>query len=98
MRESLRCVLKCSLRVPQGRVLQFGAFLRTEQFLDRFSLVHCPVAHGVEDCIVVRGCLIARQEYGAAAILQEEFAAEMRMEVVSWIWLVQRQSAVLSNT
>ena len=78
-------------------MLQFRASLQTKQFLDCFSLEHCPVTHGVEDCIVVRGCLIARQEYSAAAILQEEFAAEMRMEVVSWIWLVQCQSAVLSN-
>ena len=97
MCESLWHELKCSLRVPQCQVLQFGASLWTEQFLDHFSLEHCPVTHGVEDCIIVRGCLIARQEYGAAAILQEEFTAEMRMEVVSWIWLVQRQSAVLSN-
>ena len=68
MRESLRCELKCSFRVPQGRVLQFGAFLRTEQFFDRSSLEYCPVLHGVEDCIVVRGSRIARREYGAATI------------------------------
>lgn len=98
MCESVRCELECcSLRVPQVWVLQFRAFLRTQQFLNGSSLDHRPVTHGVEDCTLVRGGLIARREYGAAAILQEEFAAEMRMEVVGWIWLVQPPSAVLGT-
>lgn len=51
-------------------------------------LDHCAIAHSVECCILVRGGLIARREHGAAAILQEELATEMRSEVVSWVRLV----------
>ena len=60
-------------------------------------LDHCAVTHSVEGCIMVRGGLIARREHGAAAILQEELATEMRSEVLSWVRLVKPPSALVGN-